>query len=229
MTYLMDAVEARHSVRQYTDRKLDQETLDILQKEVARYNQESGLHIQLITEEPEAFNSMLAHYGKFSGVRNYFALVGKKGELLDRKAGYFGERLVLLAQILGLNTCWVVSTYSKRKARIAVGPGEKLVCVIALGYGLSQGRVHQSKDLNALCRADGDIPDWFMRGMKAAMLAPTAMNQQKFHFTLKGKTVSLRAGGGPCTQIDLGIVKYHFEVGAEAGKNVFRWEHVEGI
>ncbi|MEI3552822.1 MAG: nitroreductase family protein [Acutalibacteraceae bacterium] len=44
-------------------------------------NQESGLHIQLVTNEPKAFDSFMAHYGKFKGVTNYLALIGKKNPL----------------------------------------------------------------------------------------------------------------------------------------------------
>lgn len=58
--------------------------------------------------------------------------------------------------------------------------------------------------------------------MEAALLAPTAVNQQKFHFTLRDGCVSAKAGLiGGCLKIDLGIVKCHFELGA--GKENFRW------
>ncbi len=58
-------------------------------------NRESGLHIQLVTNEPKAFAGFMAHYGKFSGVTNYIAMIGKKGPGLDEKCGYYGERMVL--------------------------------------------------------------------------------------------------------------------------------------
>ena len=65
------------------------------------------------------------------------------------------------------------------------------------------------------------MPDWFKNGIDAALLAPTAMNQQKFVFSLNGDVVSAKAGVGFYSKIDLGIAKYHFEVGA--GKENFRW------
>ena len=58
------------------------------------------------------------------------------------------------------------------------------------------------------------LPDWFQKGVKAALLAPTAMNQQKFQFILNGSQVSAKAGYGFYTKLDLGIVKYHFELGS---------------
>lgn len=218
---ILDAIKARHSVRQYTDQALDPVTTAQLQHDIDLCNAQFGLHIQLVTEEPEAFTSMLAHYGKFSGVRNYIALVGKKTPELDELAGWCGEKLVLKAQALGLNSCWVALTFSKRKARIHISPGERLVCVIAIGYGVTQGRPHKSKPIESLYQASEPIPAWFLKGMEAAILAPTAVNQQKFRFVLEGDAVKALSTGGSYSKVDLGIVKYHFEVGA--GAENFHW------
>lgn len=210
---LKEAMQARHSVRQYKNKPLDQETIKTLQAEITECNQESGLHIQLVTNEPKAFDGFMAHYGKFSGVTNYIAMIGKK-DGLDEKCGYYGERLVLLAQQLGLNTCWVAMSYSKIKTAFVVEQGEKLCVVIALGYGETQGVPHKSKSVDDVVKVEGEMPNWFQRGIEAALLAPTAMNQQKFLFTLKENQVSVKPGMGFYTKVDLGIVKYHFEVGS---------------
>lgn len=219
---LIEAIHARHSVRQYKDKALGAETVSALQAEIDSCNRESGLHIQLITNEPKAFAGFMAHYGKFSGVTNYIAMIGKKSGDLEEKCGYYGERLVLYAQQSGLNTCWVAMTYSKIKTAFSVEPGEKLCIVISLGYGETQGTAHRSKSFAQVAKTDGQAPDWFKKGVEAALLAPTAMNQQKFLFALNGNKVSAKAGIGFYTKIDLGIAKYHFEVGAD--KPDLEWE-----
>lgn len=206
---ILEIMKARHSVRQYSGKKIEsgiRESLIALASECSR---ESGLNIQIIFDEPKCFDSMMAHYGKFSGVENYIALVGKKGPGLDEKAGYYGEKLVLKAQELGLNTCWVAMTHGKSAAEIK--KDEKLACIIALGYGTTQGIAHKSKSVEQLCNCASDMPDWFSKGMEAVLLAPTAMNQQKFYITLENEKVSAKAGKGFYTKMDLGIVKYHFE------------------
>ena len=220
---ILEAMQARHSVRSYKDTPLKTEDIKTLQNEIDACNKEGGLHIQLVTDEPKAFDSFMAHYGKFSGVRNYIALIGKKGAGLEEKLGYYGERLVLLAQTLGLNTCWVALTFGKgaARSRCTIAPGEKLVCIVALGYGATQGAAHKSKPMEALCRVEGAMPDWFRSGINAAMLAPTAMNQQKFMISLNGNTVTAESLGGFYSKTDLGIVKYHFETGA--GRENFSW------
>lgn len=219
---LTEAMKERHSVRQYRSQPLSEEAVSAMQAEIDACNQESGLHIQLVLDEPKAFDGFMAHYGKFRGVRNYIALVGKKDAKLDEKCGYYGERLVLKAQQLGLNTCWVAMTYSKIKTAFSIDRGEDLCAVISIGYGEAQGVPHKSKTVPEVAKTDGQMPDWFKSGIEAALLAPTAMNQQKFMFTLEGNRVAAKAGKGFYSKIDLGIVKYHFEVGV--GKDQFQWE-----
>lgn len=207
---LLELMEKRHSVRQYTEKKIEQDKRDSLNNLIEKINQENGLHIQIFYEEPKCFDSFMAHYGNFTGVRNYIALVGKKSKDLDEKLGYYGEELVLKAQELGLNTCWVALTHGKSSAKIE--KGEKRVCLISLGYGEIQGVEHKNKPLTELCNYTEEMPAWFLNGMKAALLAPTAMNQQKFYFELTsdGK-VKATYGKGFYTSLDFGIVKYHFE------------------
>ena len=219
---ISEAMKARHSVRRYSDRPIPEEIVGILKQEAENCNLKSGLHIQVVTDEEKAFEGFMAHYGNFRGVKNYIALVGKKSD--GEKAGYFGEHLALKARALGLNTCWAALSFGKGSATEAarLAKGEKLVCVIALGYGKTQGVPHKSKRFDAVAKAD-DPPVWFRKGVDCALLAPTAVNQQKFFFTLTGENkVRAEQKGGFYGEIDLGIVKYHFEIGA--GKENFVWE-----
>lgn len=154
----LELMKARHSVRQYQDIAIPADVLTALQREVDACNAAGSLHIQLVTDEPRAFDGMMAHYGKFSGVKNYAALIGK-GDALDEKLGYYGERIALKAQELGLNTCWVAMTFGKGTVRkkCAIGSGEKLACVLALGYGKTQGVAHQEQ--GSVCPLLGGRPD----------------------------------------------------------------------
>ena len=248
----VEAIERRHSVRSYTSAHIDAVARRALGAEIAACNAEGGLHLQLVCDEEQAFSGRMAKYGRFENVRNYIACIGPKGPDLDERLGYYGERVVLLAQTLGLNTCWVALTFSKGKSRevCEIGPNEKLVCVISLGQGTTQGKARKSKTIEQVskvervasvaadthegidantcegkddgARADGSgTPAWFVDGVAAALLAPTAMNQQKFMLTLRGNHVHAESTGGFYSKIDLGIVKYHFEVGS--GKDASIW------
>ena len=224
---LQEAITARHSVRKYIDKEIPVDIVTVLQDKIAEYNKVGNLNIQLVLNETRAFTGMLS-YGSFSGVRNYFVMVGKKGADLDERVGYYGEQLVLLAQTLGLNTCWVGLSYRKVPEAYNVGKDEKLACMIALGYGETQGVSHKIKTIEQVSNDSDLTPAWFKRGVEAALLAPTAVNQQKFSFEYVGMSNNrhlVRAKKGfsmiGYTQMDLGIAKYHFEIGA--GKNNFDW------
>lgn len=218
---LTEAIRARHSVRQYTGEALREEHIAALQEEISACNRSSGLHIQLITNEPKAFTGFLSHYGWLRGVTDYIALVGKDNDRLNELCGYYGEHLVLKAQQLGLNTCWVGGTYKKSRVVFQVEPGENLCLVIAVGYGENQGKARKSKNFAQVAETEENCPEWFRKGVEAALLAPTAINQQKFRLILRDGKVEAKTRPGPFAKVDLGIVKYHFEVGA--GKENFEW------
>lgn len=210
---LLEAMQARHSVRQYTNQAIEPEKRQMLEQLIQDINEETGLHIQIFFDEPDCFDSMLAHYGKFSNVKNYICLVGKQSNALEETLGYYGEKIVLQAQILGLRTCWVAMTHGKSKADIR--KNEKQVCLLSLGYGETDGVAHKNKSLEQICKNSENAPEWFQNGVSAALLAPTAMNQQKFCFTWQDDgTVKLSRGMGFYSKTDLGIVKYHFELGS---------------
>jgi len=210
---IKEAIKERHSVRQYKDLPIEADEREHLEALIEQCNKESGLNMQLICDDPECFDTLLGHYGKFSNVKNYIALVGKKSlEHLEELCGYYGQRIVLEAQRIGLNTCWVAGTYGKGKCKASTSKGEKIVCVIAIGYGENSGANHRSKPVEKLCDVPQDqSPDWFKEGLEAALLAPTAINQQKFLISLKNGEAVITAKRGPMTQIDLGIVKCNFE------------------
>ena len=97
------------------------------------------------------------------------------------------------------------------------------------GYGEDKYRKHKIKSREEVSNASELTPEWFNKGIEAALLAPTAVNQQKFFFELlnekkEGKAVvkaSTTFSMIGYTKMDLGIAKYHFE--AAAGKDNFVW------
>ena len=210
---IREAIKERHSVRQYKKDPIPDHLVEELGDLIRICNSESGLHMQLILNDPECFNTLLGHYGRFENAHNYLAVVGPKDlPNLDETCGYYGQRIVLAAQGMGLNTCWVAGTYGRGKCKAALGKDEKLICVIAIGYGQNSGTKHKSKPVSKLCSVrEEDMPVWFKNGVKAAMMAPTAVNQQKFMISLVDGEPVITAGRGPLTKLDLGIVKYNFE------------------
>ena len=226
---LLEAIQARHSVRYYKQQPLSDDDARALQEKIDKVNREGRLHIQLIRNEPKAFLGPFARYGKFRGVTDYLVMAGVKAEDLDERIGYYGEQLVLFAQTIGLNTCWVGLSYTKIPGTYVLNDGEVIKAYIAIGYGETQGVPHKIKRIDQVSNVSESTPDWFRHGVEAALLAPTAVNQQKFSFEFlpaeDGQLPRVLAKKGfsliGYTHMDLGIAKYHFELGA--GTDNFRW------
>ena len=226
---IQEAIEARHSVRAYTGQPLAADVVEVLEEKIRELNEKGHLHMQLIRNETKAFQGKLAKYGKFRGVNDYIVMAGQKADDLDERIGYYGEQLVLLAQTLGLNTCWVGLSYSKVPGTYVLDAGEVIEAYISIGYGETQGVSHKIKSVEQVSNANDLTPSWFRQGVEAALLAPTAVNQQKFFFEYiparDGKPVRVLAKRNfsliGFTQMDLGIAKCHFEIGA--GIEHFEW------
>lgn len=229
MMTLQEAILARHSVRAYQEQPLTDADARALQDKIDEVNRLGRLHIQLIRNEPKAFLGPFARYGKFRGVTDYLVMAGVKADDLDDRIGYYGEQLVLYAQTIGLNTCWVGLSYTKIPGTYVLNDGETIQAYISIGYGETQGVSHKIKRIDQVSNVSDTSPEWFRRGVEAALLAPTAINQQKFSFEL----LPTEAGHRPrvlakrhfslvgYTQMDLGIAKYHFELAA--GTDNFQW------
>ena len=216
---LQEAMEARHSVRAYKDIPIPMDVRRELDGFIAACNRESGLSISARYDDPSGFDSKLAHYGSFRNVKNYIVLAGQKTPDFDFDCGYYGEKVVLHAQTLGLNTCWAALTFNKRMVKRLLREGETLCMAIALGYGETQGVSHRSKPFADVTEHVDAPPWWFLDGVGAALKAPTAMNQQKFAFSMRdGEPFARVKGLGGYTQVDLGIACCHFE--AATGKKV---------
>ncbi len=216
-----EAIRTRHAVRDYTAKPLPPSVIDGLKEEIEQCNRLGQLHIQLVTENGDALKSLIPFFGRFKNVKNYIALAGKKQDGFYMKCGYYGARLMIRATQAGLNSCWVTGTYNAKKCPVSLSPDEELAGIIVIGYGTTDGKQHKSKSMERICRPCSD--PWFINGMNAAVLAPTGLNRQNFFIEANGNTVSIRTKDDrPMSQIDAGIVKYHFEVGA--GKENFNWK-----
>ncbi len=218
---LEEAMRTRHTVRRYTDRRIPEGVLAELRECIRRNNEKHNLAMSLVTEDTEAFGPALRLF-LAKGVRNYVVLAGKDRPGLGEAVGYCGTDVMLLAQTLGLNSWWVGGTYSRKGVgRNAAPEAGKLLGLIALGYGATQGVPHKSKRAEEIASYAGPAPDWFARGVEALLLAPTALNKQAFAVRGEGRRVFLTCNNGAFSGVDLGIGKYHFELGA--GRENFDW------
>ncbi|MBQ9302812.1 nitroreductase family protein [Butyrivibrio sp.] len=211
----IDAIKERHSVRNYTPERIQAEKIVKLNEKIRELNEAGNIHLQLIEDAGNTYNKLFNRVAGLGSAPSVIACVGPDDETLEQRIGYYGERLVLFAQTLGLNTCWA-GTFNKKNIGADIRAGERIVISIAIGYGDGKGKPHKSKTMEQVIDAKGDRPYWFNKGVEMALLAPTAINQQKFLIRLnEDETVDFVDKGGVFSQVDLGIVKCHFEIGSE--------------
>ncbi len=215
MLSIEEAVKARHSVRVYQKKSIPEDVIKQLNEFIEECNREGNLHFQFLEDAGNTFNRLLNKAMGLGSAPSVIACIGEDDPTLDSRIGYYGEKIVIFAQQLGLNTCWA-GTYNKKNVKAAIADNERLAIVIAIGYGENQGRVRKSKSVAQVIQGEEkDMPEWFIKGVETALLAPTAINQQKFMFVLKDdEKVEIIDKGGVLSQIDCGIVKYHFEIGS---------------
>ncbi|WP_417160385.1 nitroreductase family protein [Senegalimassilia anaerobia] len=212
------AMRQRHTVRKFTSEPLSPELISQLNDRVRANNERFGLAISLKVGDESALPGALKLFFA-KGVRNYFVLAGSDRPGLDEDLGYASADLMLFAQTLGLNTWWIGGTFSRKNVEQAV-PGKKVIGIVAVGFGATPGVAHKSKAASEVSSYEGPVPQWFANGVQAALLAPTALNKQCFQVAGAGNKVSITENGGVFSGADIGIVKYHFELGAG---DAFEW------
>ncbi len=220
----LEAVYERHSVRSYLDKKLSPETAGMLRDELNECNERGRLHLQLLEDAGGTFSRLLTRVAGLGSAPAAIACAGPGDGALEERIGYWGERAVLFAQRAGLNTCWA-GTFSAKNTPVSLLEGERLVLVIAVGYGADRGKPHRSKGAEQVSFAGDSAPPWFREGVRLALLAPTAINQQKFFFTLnRDGSVLSEERKGPFSRVDLGIARYHFDLARRAAGMDPLWE-----
>ena len=202
----IDAIKERHSVRNYEAKKIEADKVEKIRAKIEELNKEGNLHLQFMVDAGKTYNKLFNKVAGLGSAPSVIACVGIDDETLEQRVGYYGEKLVLFIQELGLNTCWA-GTFNQKNIGAEVGDGEKLVISIAVGYGKDKGKPHKSKSPEQVIEAKGDRPYWFNKGVDMALLAPTAINEDE--------SVDFVDKGGIFSQVDLGIVRCHFEIGAE--------------
>jgi len=216
-----EAMQKRHMVRKYTDKPLSDEIIAKINERIELNNKTYNLNMKLMINNSKGVSSIMKLI-MAKGVNNFIILAGDVSGNLDERLGYSGADIMLYAQTLGLNTWWVGGTFNRSVSRYV--DNKKVTGIIAIGYGQTQGVPHKSKNVEDVSKYEGTIiPPWFISGVDGALLAPTALNKQDFMLIGNGNRVKIECSNGIFTGSNVGLIKYHFELGA--GKGNFEWEN----
>lgn len=236
------AIEQRTSRRAYKRQRIEPNKVSQIQDLIETINEESGLHIQFIEKGDLFLSGFKASYGLISGLPSLAALVGDAADQdLKRKAGYFGEFIVLECVSLGLGTCWISGTYNREEClkSIEIKDNETLVCVIAIGNVIKNKTVKElfisqfgkgKQSFNELlAEKDCTPPLWVANGIDAARIAPSAVNGKPIAYRYIKNQLSayIAKKNHNAEEIDLGISMAHFQLGALQGMKEGIWRKTE--
>ena len=217
---LKEAMQKRHMVRKYINKPISDELINKINERISMNNEKFNLSMKLMVNNNKGVSSIMKLI-MAKGVNNFIILAGDNSSNLDERLGYSGADIMLFAQTLGLNTWWVGGTFNRSVSQYV--ENKKVTGIIAIGYGESQGKPHKSKMVEDVSKYNGTvIPSWFISGVDGALLAPTALNKQDFMIIGDGNKVKIECDNGIFTGSNVGLIKYHFELGA--GKENFEWE-----
>jgi hypothetical protein len=190
------------------------------------------------------FTGIIGSYGRVTGECAALVFVTSgSSPVADVHCGYTGEGIVLEAHARGLGTCWIAGSFSRSVANqsAGLGAGERVRAVSPVGlpaaalsgaerllYG--QGRPKHRKALEVIAPGIETWPEWAVAGVRAARIAPSAMNRQPWLFRYEDGSVvvSLNAAAPGMGRIDSGIAMLHFELGARAEGSDGTWEILSG-
>ena len=234
-----ETIKNRRSVRNYTGEPLNEAhkilITDFIDKLKAPFDA-PPVRIQLIHANQGTGRVKLGTYGFIGGASDFLTLVYEKNSsfpLMEEAAAYAFEQVILFCTGLGLGTCWLGGSFSRKDfaGQVNLQPNEILRIVSPVGYinptlrfterlfG-SKGKHLSRKPFESLFYQDNfhtplyiEDADIYKAPLEMVRIAPSANNQQPWRVILNGYTVHFyqHVSAIGFSAIDLGIALCHFE------------------
>ncbi|MDR2058324.1 MAG: hypothetical protein LBP83_08635 [Dysgonamonadaceae bacterium] len=233
---IIEAIEQRKSVRSYTGKPLNKEQVERIAHYIAGLKAPFGLNarIELIHTHTGTTSVKLGTYGYIGGTSDFLTLICKPDyPLAKESAAYQFEQVILFCTGLGLGTCWLGGSFSRKDfgRQLQLNPKEKLIIVSPVGCISDKKRFseilvgakkkHKSrKPFESLffykdfkTPLTKELAGIYLQALEMVRLAPSANNQQSWRVVFDEKYLHFYQHLSPIgyTAIDLGIALCHFE------------------
>ncbi|OQB25260.1 MAG: Nitroreductase family protein [Firmicutes bacterium ADurb.Bin182] len=230
MEFLMErwymAAGQRFSVRKYSDSPSGEDIRSLLK--TAKMLEVSNMRVAIGFCE-RIFSSLFMGLGRIKGTDCFAAFIGKDTE--PAAVGYLGEAFILECTALGLGTCWLGAFHKGKVAKVVkTEKGEEIACITAVGVAAEPYAARPRKSLQTLTGLNNkqltELPEWQLRALECARLAPSAVNAQPYEFIVEDGSIGIRRispnfGYG---EVDCGIAMLHIELGAAHAGVSGKWD-----
>jgi hypothetical protein len=236
---IIEAIEKRKSIRNYTGEPLRKEHITLIADYIAGLKtpfDAPPVRIQLIHALQESGRIQLGTYGFVGGASDFLTLVYEKESqfpLMEEAAAYAFEQVILFCTGLGLGTCWLGGSFSRKDFAepVQLKPDEILRIVSPVGYSNPKVRFTETllgqrgKNLSRkpfeslFFQGDFNTPlsieaaGSYAKPLEMVRRAPSANNQQSWRILLDGRNLHFYQHLSMIgfNAIDLGIAMCHFE------------------
>ena len=232
---ITNQIKQRRSVRTYTKELLSEEYAGLLENYIQNLQAPLGVQARVILHRTKesSVQQKLGTYGYIGGASAYLMLIYEEGPLVEEGAAYLFEQVILYCTELGLGTCWLGGSFSRKdfKGLVTLKPNERLRIVSPVGYASNEKRWlesligadknHRSRksfgtyffqndfstSLSEAAAGDYALP------LEMVRIAPSANNSQPWRILMEENHFHFyyQSAIGGFSAIDLGIALCHFE------------------
>jgi nitroreductase len=232
---ITEAIQLRRSTRTYDNLPLHPQHHAHLLRDLPTLAPPFGAHARIHLHHHETIDAprrRLGTYGWISGARDYLILIHRPGILAEEAAAFIFEQTILRCTRLGIATCWLGGSFSRRDfaRQVTLQPGEKISIVSPVGYPAPRQRLIETTLISAeknhttrkpfganfhLNRFNTPLtPDNagpYRLPLEMVRLAPSANNTQSWRITLTPEAIHFyRTFSYGFARFDLGIALCHF-------------------
>jgi hypothetical protein len=235
---IIETIKQRRSVRSYTGEPLSLEHIAKIEGFIAGLEAPFGAKVRIELVHQGASDNKpvkLGTYGFIKGASEFLTLTYEKDVLAEESAAYLFEQVILFCTGLGLGTCWLGGSFSRKdfKKLIELGENEKLRIVSPVGYISDKKRfieVLQGSTGNHISRKPfgslffhkdfstpltEELAGIYRLPLEMVRLGPSANNQQSWRVVQDDEAFHFyhhpSAAAAGFSAIDLGIALCHFE------------------
>lgn len=220
---LYEAIACRQSIRKYEEKeipeKLRSQILDFGEK-ATRLNDRIGTELVLLdnTKKKAGVKGLWKVEAPY-----YLVFYSEQVEGYVRNAGYMMEQLVLYMAAKGIGSCYLGGSKTKESLR----NGKTQVMILAIGY--AKGRLYRESamakrlPLSELCVYKEEAGEQIKAVLRAARLAPSALNSQLWRFIVYSDRIYvftkrgsvLMRGDSDMRDFSIGVMLSHIFLAAE--------------